>query len=207
MSSSTNLIWLARDQEVHGPYDQAQLIEMDAHEELLPTDHFQIEATEYWMNYDEWRGSLRKRTVIKASQRVLSHTERLLIDQRRRSLESLGRVQSRPTVSKARLAQTPPVDETPERRLERITDIVSDHRREYCHDHPFHFADDQQIAEVIAWLDYYHPLWDYRLTESLNYRADLLDKWLIPAIAKVHPDLIKEGYGKEFERGRRWYME
>jgi hypothetical protein len=182
---------------------------MDVHGELLPDDHFRREDEEHWMNYQEWRESLRKRTVIKPSQRILSHTERVTIDQKRRNVEMRGHIQSHPTLSRARQMQSAhPVDDSPEGRLARMVASINDHRREQGHNHPFHFAEAHLIADAIVWLDFHHAGWDRRVADPLSSgsRADVLDKWLIPALARVHPDLVKSSHRMEFERGTRWNL-
>lgn len=207
MTNSPTRLWLAREQEVHGPYDPAQLIEMDAQGELLPDDHFRREDEDEWMDYQAWRDSLRKRSVIKPSQRVLSHTERVTIDQKRRNGEMKNSIRSHPSIGRVRhIGYLPDGQETAEQRLARMVATVNDHRRAEGHNHPLHFAEDHLIADAMVWLDYYYAGWDQRPLESQGsaLRPGGLEKWLIPALGRVHPDLVKLSHQSDFETSDRW---
>ena len=209
MSPTPSRLWLAREHEVHGPYDMAQIFEMDARNELFPEDHFCREGEDFWFGYQEWRSTARKKTIIKASQHVLTHTERVTIDQKRRNSEMTSRFPSHPTQLRNRQFQSLPQEEdTPDRRLARMVACINDHRREKGHEHPLHFVEEEKLVDAIKWLDSHHPEWERRSLSPVgsNFKVEVLNKWLIPALAHVHPDLIKSSHLPEFQRGTRWQL-
>jgi hypothetical protein len=217
MTSAPYRYWLARDGQVHGPYDVPYLLELNAASELMPGDGFCAEGTETWLTLEEWQSRFATAEAPPAKPRQTVIRKKTVIS----SDPSRNTQQTKPTkqpvfiatLPSARKAPRPATEggastagpSDPSKRLSRLVEGLNDHRRAHPHRHPFYFAQPDQIAEVVAWLDRDHGGWDGPLAYGgATALAGVLDEWLIPAVAYVKADLVKPSHRADFGDGRPW---
>jgi hypothetical protein len=204
--------WLARNGEVHGPYELAYLLDLHQKAQLVSTDSFCAEGEESWISYSDWRATHappppQKRTVISAKGGASANkTGRLKLPQPA-LLASLPRAKKTPAAGANAPAQeaVAPGAQDPQKRLFRLAEVLNDHRRAHPHRHPFYFAEPQHLGDVTTWLDAHHKGWDAAmLLPGTSPAQEVLHQWFIPAVALVKPDLVKPSHRSDFGEGRPW---
>ena len=211
MSQNVTRFWLAREGKILGLYEKSDLIGMDAGDDLMPADCLCGEGSDAWLDLEAWRRSVTKprQTVIRpkvggSAGIPTPKTTRLKLASQPLLATLPGA--SKPTAADARTEPVPAVRVDPQRRLASICDAMLADRRSNPHRHPFYFVQPQQITEVLAALDQEREGWDqeWARTNTATAAQELLDKWVIPMLAKLKPDLIKPSHSHEFGPDRAW---
>lgn len=212
--------WLAREGEVYGPYELPQLREMNRAQELVGDDQLCQDGTETWMAFPAWR-ELHFRTTATAKVPVRgagrqgdansSHAPQTpALDPHRSGAEVAAAdpaVSSSESTSDAEAGHKPLPEPSHDSIVHHCMHVInggSAHGRGYGH--PLKYVRKDVVEDVIEWLDCHHRGWEKDAWRSGADSEHAFDWWLVPAIAKLHPETIKETYKCEFGPRKRWRM-
>lgn len=223
--------WLARDEAVYGPYQIEQLQHMLSKGELAENDQFCPVGTESWVTFAIFAkeqsavptpaasspsgGDTKKKTKAKPP---LTPQPQKASTAQKDFMRSLGvAITPGMTMAEARTAISSAVDGGTRERLDNsrrkeqrlncaMRAVNGDGSYDRGYGHPLKYVKKELIQQIIDWLDALNPCWD---ADAWNFETDpfkVLDDWLVPAIAHLYPDLIKDTYRGDFGPGRKWRL-
>lgn len=212
--------WLARAAEVYGPYELPQLREMNRTQELLSDDQLCQDGTETWVAFPAWR-ELHFRTTATVKVPVRGAGRQGSSNPSRPSQPSAQDPQQSgaepaaadPSVSGSGSESTNDAEAMHKPLPEPSHDSIVHHCMHVInggsaqgrgYGHPLKYVRKDVVEDVVEWLDRHHRGWEKDAWSSGADSAHAFDWWLVPAIAKLHPETIKETYKCEFGPRKHW---
>jgi len=167
---------------------------------LLSTDLYCVNGGDQWLSCELWLPKHRTQKASTAQKEYmrglgLEVPKGLLMHEARRVLAESVSLGDKLPAKMQRGAEM------------RMTGLMSQLNGERGYGHPFKYVNRKIAEEVVMWLDNRHPGWDEQEKDDDGLPIDPwqpFDRWLAPAVATLHPELVKESYLAEFCLGGRW---